>query len=168
MALKRGLDPVVDDESRVLIPGSVPGDESLRLEMYYAHPRNQFWSILGDVYATRVPSEYEHRLRFLRERGVALWDVLESASRVGSLDSAITEGAPNDLIRLLAAHPRLRAIGFNGTEASTLFRRHVPRQKLGEIGTVKTAVLPSTSPTPGRNVQPYAEKVTRWRRFLSR
>src|SRR3954464_11650666 len=93
---KLGLPPVADENSRVLVLGSLPGDESLRLQQYYANPSNQFWSLLEGVFGAPVGSDYDERLRFLANHRVALWDVLQSAERRGSGDDAITRERPND------------------------------------------------------------------------
>lgn len=165
-AQKRGLPPVVAPDSRILILGSLPSDESLRQRRYYANPRNHFWMIIAEVYGERPGQDDEERLDFLKARGLALWDVLRSAERPGSLDSAIRVPIPNDFRRLFSDHPDLRSVGLNGRTASRLFRQHVgPILGEGHVS-VETADLPSTSPTPGRNVLSFEAKVEVWREFL--
>lgn len=91
---------------------------------YYAHPQNQFWRLLE--YVLRLPlvgSDYSKRIEILKQNGIALWDVIESAARSSSLDSDIKAAAPQDLHAILPALPALRAIGFNGGKASQLGRR---------------------------------------------
>ncbi len=89
MLMKEGLGPVVNDCSRILILGSLPGNVSLKERKYYANPRNHFWQILSCIYDESVGVEYETRLAFLRKHEIALWDVLKAAERRGSLDSGI-------------------------------------------------------------------------------
>jgi hypothetical protein len=79
---KTGLCPVIFPSSRLLILGTLPGDESIRLQRYYADAKNQFWRILSLVYGERVGTDYDERLEFLRRSGIALWDVLHGAERV--------------------------------------------------------------------------------------
>jgi TDG/mug DNA glycosylase family protein len=157
---------VVFLDSRILILGSLPSDESLRLGQYYANPRNHFWRLLSEVYGETPGDSYDQRLEFLRKKNLALWDVIGSAVRRGSLDSSIKDAAPNDLARFLDSYPHLRTIGLNGRKAGTLFKGSViPTLERAGIQ-VETTQLPSTSPIPGRNVPSFAEKVATWTEFL--
>jgi TDG/mug DNA glycosylase family protein len=125
MEIKIGLPPIVGRSPKVLILVSLPGDESLRLRQYYAHPNNQFWRILARVYRKVLSERYDERVNFLAKQGVALWDVLQSAERKGSMDSAIIGETANNISALLTAHPSLQGVGFNGGKAHLLFSRHV-------------------------------------------
>jgi double-stranded uracil-DNA glycosylase len=160
---KPGLPPVANENSRVLILGSLPGDESLRLQRYYANPSNRFWSLLAGVLGAPVGSTHEQRLADLQAHGIALWDVLQSADRHGSGDNAIRRERPNDFVALFTEFPDLRRVAFNGTEAATLWRRSVQGTLDVELITV---TLPSSSATPGRNVLRFDEKLARWRELL--
>jgi TDG/mug DNA glycosylase family protein len=125
----------------VLVLGSLPGRESLARQQYYAHPRNQFWRLIGAVVdADLVDLPYDDRLAALAGAGVGLWDVVGQASRVGSLDSAIRDPQPNDLAALLRDLPGLAAIGFNGGAA---FK--IGGSLLADSG-VPLIRLPSSSP----------------------
>src|SRR3954447_19874076 len=89
-SLKRSFAPVADSNTRVLVLGSLPGEESLARRQYYAHPRNHFWRLVGAVIgADLVPLPYEARLEALLAAGIGLWDTVGSATRRGSLDGAI-------------------------------------------------------------------------------
>ena len=166
--VKRGLPPVIGEGSRILILGTLPGDASLRLQEYYAHGNNQFWRILSEVYGEAFGAYYSLRLEFLHRRALALWDVLRSAEREGSLDSAIKNGVANDFAGLLRAHTGLKVIVFNGSKGQSLFRRYVERAQAPADNTIlRQLVLPSTSPAPGRNLLPFTGKVDRWRLLAS-
>lgn len=137
-----GFAPVVDARTRLLILGSLPGDASLKAAQYYAHPRNAFWPLIGELLGEDLPSlDYEARLARLKARGVGLWDVIASAERSGSLDAAIRSPEAADLVRLIDSLPHLRAVAFNGGLAARLGRRI-----LGGREGLSLVDLPSSSP----------------------
>jgi hypoxanthine-DNA glycosylase len=161
-----GFPPVEPKRAKALVLGSLPGAESIRRGEYYAHPRNAFWSIMGELFGAGRERTYAARLRKLAARGVMLWDVLHAAHRPGSLDAAIhpRRVEANDIPALLARHPELEHIVFNGGAAETLFRRHV-RRKCGDLlEGVKCVRLPSTSPACARWT--FAQKLAAWRAAL--
>jgi hypoxanthine-DNA glycosylase len=166
MTIKHGLAPVVDENFRVVILGTLPGDESLRQQQYYADPSNHFWALVAGVFGTPVDITYEVRLEFLAIRGVALWDVLRYAERSGSTDAAIANPQPNDFSDLFAKFPALRRVAFNGTKAEALWRRHIRTMIDVPHESLITTTLPSSSGTPGRHVLQFDEKLIRWRKFL--
>jgi hypoxanthine-DNA glycosylase len=133
--------PVIGQSSRVIVLGTMPGERSLQAGEYYAHPRNSFWPLMDDILGIPVRTPYSERLELLKVRGLALWDVLASCERTGSLDVAIRNAAPNDFGSLFAAFPRVVAVLFNGRKAEALWRRHVP----GLAPSVATGTLPSSS-----------------------
>lgn len=107
----------------MLILGSLPGEESLKQQRYYAFSGNQFWRLTGAVIGRDlVALDYEPRLQALRDAGIGLWDVIGSAKREGSLDTAIREHSPNKLRELVAELPNLKAVGFNGGTSARLGR----------------------------------------------
>lgn len=159
--LKASFAPIVDENSRILVLGSLPGEMSLRAGRYYANPRNQFWRLIGAVIGVELAAlEYGARLGVLLSRGVGLWDVVESAERSGSLDTAIRAHRPNALAGLAAGLPRLRATAFNGAKSFAIGSR-----ALAGVG-CELVRLPSSSPAL---TTPYERKLERWmelRRFL--
>lgn len=164
MPVIRSFAPVADTAARVLILGSMPGIESLRAAQYYAHPRNAYWRIMGDLVGASPALPYASRTRRLRQAGIALWDVLAACVREGSLDAAIDEGSiiANDLVTFLAQHPGITHVYFNGATAERCFRRHV--QPALETDVLKLQRLPSTS--PAHAARSYAEKLRAWRAIL--
>jgi hypoxanthine-DNA glycosylase len=133
---------VVDNRTRLLVLGSLPGEISLRAERYYAHPQNQFWRLMGAVIGADLDAaSYEDRLALLRSHRVGLWDVVRSAYRRGSLDTAIRDHQPNALAELAATLPDLAAIAFNGGTASKF-----GRAALGPDPRWALVSLPSSSP----------------------
>ena len=155
MTVKRSMAPVGSTDARLLILGSLPGEASLAAQRYYAHPQNQFWRLLGRALDEElVALAYQDRLERLAIRGVALWDVVGEARRLGSLDGAIRQATANPLTDYIATHPRLRAVAFNGKTAARL-----GRLAIGEAGRIRLVDLPSSSPA---YTLPFDEKAGRW------
>ena len=121
--MKHGLAPLTCPDPIVLVLGSLPGDESIRRQEYYGNPRNMFWRVLAAVFDDTVPESYPDKRAFLDKHHVALWDVLASAEREGSLDTNIREIACNDIPAFLKEHPTIKAIALNGGKASKTFRQ---------------------------------------------
>jgi hypoxanthine-DNA glycosylase len=156
MELKRCFDPVVDERTRLLVLGSLPGDKSLALQEYYGNRQNKFWLLMSEVIGVAlVPLDYRSRLNTLLKHGVGLWDVVAEAHRPGSLDSKIRARNDNDLCALLARHPNIKAIAFNGGTAAK-----VGVKVLGShAANYQIVELPSSSPAYTLG---YAEKAVRW------
>lgn len=157
--MKSCFPPVVDSATRLLILGSLPGEESLRQQRYYAHPRNQFWALLGEVIGEDLAAmDYDERLRALLRHRIGLWDVVAEAQRAGSLDTRIRNAAGNDLAALVQSLPSLAAIAFNGGTAARIGLR-----QLGDrADRLKILRLPSSSPA---HTLPIAEKRAAWMRL---
>ena len=140
--------PIANARARVLILGSMPGKKSLAERQYYAHAQNLFWRILEKITGAAPSLPYATRVRALKSSGIALWDVLESCAREGSLDSAIDDATlrANDFISFYRAHPRIAQVFFNGAKAEACYRRQVLPLLAGEPWTPDYRRLPSTSP----------------------
>ncbi|MDE6444858.1 MAG: DNA-deoxyinosine glycosylase [Muribaculaceae bacterium] len=124
---KSGLGPVLGSNPKILILGSLPGDESIRCQQYYAQPSNRFWKIISGLFGENLRyRNYEERIDFLKVHGIALWDVLASAEREGSLDSNIGKAIPNDLRSLLNDNRTIEFIAFNGKKAADCFKKCFP------------------------------------------
>lgn len=153
--------PIADNHSRILILGTMPGSASLVATQYYAHPRNAFWQIMGDLVNATRELPYESRRDILKSRGVALWDVLASCARRGSLDSAIKKESitPNDLVSFFNRHPAITNVFFNGAMAEKFFRRRTLPLLGHPYLTYKQ--LPSTSPAHAS--LSYQQKCDAWK-----
>lgn len=146
--LLRGLEPFVPATSRILILGSMPSAASLEAGFYYAHPQNRFFRVIG-AYAGRDLPDLISRQDALEHLGIALFDVIASCRRQGSLDSAIRDVTLNDISAFITEHPALTAIVTNGGLARHLFERHF--LKTGLIpAKISVYALPSTSPANAR------------------
>jgi hypoxanthine-DNA glycosylase len=138
--LLQGLPPVAGPGTRLLLLGSFPGVASLQARQYYAHPRNQFWPVLGAIWGLDLMAmPYAQRLAAVVDKGLGLWDVYARCRRAGSLDSAITDAQLNPLPAFIASLPALAAVAHNGGESARVMR--ITRQ-LG----LPVYRLPSTSP----------------------
>jgi double-stranded uracil-DNA glycosylase len=155
VAAKRSFPPIVDARARVLVLGTLPGEESLRRQQYYAHPRNLFWPIICALFGATPPADYIERLAFVTAHHIALWDVCEVGERERSADTTIRRERPNAIDRLLTEHPLIRAVAFNGTGARRLYDRHFPRHP-----ELTYLALPSTS--PAHATIDFAGKLARW------
>ncbi len=154
-SLKHGLPPVARSDARLFILGSLPGDASLAARRYYAHPRNGFWTLVGQAIGEDLQSlDYPERLERLVANRIGLWDVVARAVRSGSLDQAIREPGHNALAEYFAGFPALEAVAFNGATASL-----AGRKLLGGIRGLQLIDLPSSSPA---NTSPLKEKMASW------
>lgn len=165
--LVRSFPPIADARARVLVLGSMPGVASLRAGQYYAHPHNAFWPIMGRLVGAGRELPYARRTARLRRAHIALWDVLQSCVRPGSLDGDIDEDSivPNDFAAFFAAHPRIAVVFCNGGKAFASYRRHVLPTLAGVAAALPIVRLPSTSPAHAALRLP--QKLSRWRTELS-
>jgi len=157
-AILRGFPPIIDRRTETLILGSFPSEASLAAGQYYAHPRNQFWRLLGALLGEPLAElgYGERGARVLAHR-VGIWDVLDACRRPGSLDVDIRDARPNDFALLRRLAPRLRRVLFNGGTAGGFARQFA-------AAGFATAVLPSSSPAhAGRS---YEQKLALWRTAL--
>jgi double-stranded uracil-DNA glycosylase len=158
--------PFVSPHARVLILGSMPGETSLKMDRYYAHPQNAFWKLMGDLFGAGYELDYVSRVELLKSHGIALWDVLMSCYRKGSLDSAIDAATmvPNDLAALYKAYPGITRVFFNGGTAARVYKRYVLPTLDGEYTYLQYEQLPSTSPAHAS--LNYQQKLQAWRKIL--
>jgi double-stranded uracil-DNA glycosylase len=149
----------------VLVLGSVPGKVSLQEARYYAHSRNAFWSIMGDLLGAGPELPYAQRLERLKAAGVALWDVIAACERPGSLDADIVGASvrANDFSSFFAVYRSIDRVFFNGAAAQASFRRHVLPGLVG--ADLQLVCLPSTSPAHAACT--YADKLAAWSVIVS-
>lgn len=159
MELSQGFPPVSGADARLLILGSMPGKASLEAAEYYAFPRNAFWKIMGELFGAGPELDYPSRLQKLLSQRIALWDVIGSCHRPGSLDSAIVDDGlvTNDFEHFMAQHRHISHVCFNGQTAATLFGKKV---QPGLTGDFVYHTLPSTS--PAHAARSYADKLEAW------
>jgi len=151
--------------ARILILGSMPGEASLQAQQYYAHPRNAFWPIMAGILGFDAKVPYPDRIAALGANGIALWDVLASCHRSGSLDSEIESPSVvvNDFEAFFTAYPGITQVCFNGGTAERYFKRRVPA--IPGMRNLHYTLLPSTS--PAHAALSLARKTEAWRAALA-
>ena len=156
--VRRGFPPIIDGRTETLILGSFPGEASLAAGQYYAHPRNQFWRLLGALLGEPLAElGYGERAARVLAYRVGIWDVLDACRRPGSLDADIRDPRPNDFAALRELAPRLERVLFNGGAAGRFARQFA-------AAGFATALLPSSSPAhAGRS---FEQKLALWRAAL--
>jgi hypoxanthine-DNA glycosylase len=155
--LLHGLPPIIADGAHTLILGNMPSVMSLDAKQYYANPRNAFWRITGEIYGFDASAPYDMRTAALTAHGIAVWDVLRSCRRIGSLDSAVEPDSmvANDFQRFFNRHPSITRVFFNGAAAEKNFNRLVR-----VMPDFQYRRLPSTSPA---QTMRYEDKLAAWR-----
>ncbi len=153
--MKTSFSPLCHNNCTILILGSLPSELSLQKQQYYAHPRNAFWKIIFDVFQKPYSDDYQTKTSLLLENNIALWDVIHTADREGSLDSNIKNSTVNDFTAFLKAHPQIKKILINGGKATSLWKRHCKNIDINVVS------LPSTSPANAK--MPYSEKLEIWK-----
>jgi len=154
-----GLPPIVGGSPRLVILGNMPSTMSLSAGEYYGNPRNVFWHIMGELFEFDATAPYPDRVEALIAAGVAVWDVLKSCRRSGSLDSAVQPDSmvANDFGAFFAMWPTIDKIFFNGAAAQHNYRRLVADPE-------RAVRLPSTSPA---HTMAYPVKLHAWRTALT-
>jgi len=155
---KVSFEPFISKQSKILILGTMPGDDSLKTAEYYHKLQNCFWKIIFDVFnPNNFSKNYENRLKLLADNQIGLWDVLSYCNRMGSLDIDIRDVEFNDIDGLLKENPNITKIIFNGEKASKYFVKSQFQSTISKI------ILPSTS---SANTKSYAEKLRIWKTAL--
>lgn len=146
--------PLISEDSKVLILGSVPGIKSLEMQEYYAHPQNKFWRILFELFDEEFTTDYCGKIKLLKKYKIGVWDVIDSCERKGSLDTEIKNENHHNILKLLEDFPSIKVIFCNGQKSFKTLNKILPNDL--EIPIV---VLPSTSPA---YTIPYGKKLQEW------
>ena len=138
----------IDNNSTVLILGSLPSVKTREVGFYYGHPRNRFFKVLSTVFNEEEPISVIDKKEFLREHNIALYDVIYECDICGSSDSSIKNPIVIDIKDILTKYPKIKYIGVTGGKAKQLFDRYL----LDDVKRFGVAVyyLPSTSPANAR------------------
>lgn len=139
------LQPIFDENSKVLFLGTMPSPKSREKGMYYGHPQNRFWRVMAKIFNAELPQGAEECKKFALEHNFALWDVLKSCEIRGAEDASIKNPEPNDISLILNAAD-IRLICATGQKSAQLYRRFI-FPKTG----IEIKSLPSTSAANCRN-----------------
>lgn len=151
----QSFEPLLSPEPKILILGTMPSVKSLEQQEYYGNKQNVFWKIMFLLFDQPFSTSYADRVRLIQQHQLALWDVLQSCQRQGSLDSAIKEEQPNDIKQLLQKYPSIHTLVFSSQKAEAYFKKYI-----GPIDSIKTITMPSPSGANARMT--FEEKRKRW------
>ena len=134
------IEPIYDENSKILILGSFPSVKSREQMFFYGHPQNRFWRVVSAVFGCDLPVTVEQKRKMLLDNGIAVWDVIASCEITGSSDSSIRNVTANNLSIILDTAD-IRQIFVNGKTAEKYYNKYL----CTSVG--RDAVcLPSTSP----------------------
>ena len=152
MNAERGFAPIAAPDARVLVLGSMPGRRSLDEHQYYGHPQNAFWRIVSQYTSVLPTSDYCARVDGLIRARIAVWDVIRSCIRPGSLDADIekTSIEVNNIEQFFHEHSQIKAVYFNGGRAANEYRKRVLPALPPELARLPATQLLSTSPANAR------------------
>lgn len=153
--MKNAFPPFVNHDSKILILGTMPGEKSLQLQEYYGNRGNQFWRLLFTMLDLPVSHEYRDKLQLLEDYRIAVWDVLESCEREGSLDSNIKNECPNDFKSFYASYPKIKHVLFSSKNAAAYYDKYVGRRN-----DISYHTLPS--PSGANATKSFQQKLEEW------
>ncbi len=132
--------PLYDENSEILILGSLPSVKSREQKFFYGHPQNRFWKVMAQILSEEVPVTIEEKSAMLHKHHIALWDTIYSCDIIGSSDSSIKNVVPTDLKPIIEGS-KIRNVYCNGAASGKYYKKY--QQKI--LG-IEAKVLPSTSP----------------------
>ena len=138
--ITHSFEPIYNEDSEILILGTLPSVKSRENNFYYGHKQNRFWKLLAKLCEVETPQTVEEKTAMLLRHHIAIWDVIQSCDIKGSSDSSIHNVVPNDLSEILQT-ASIRQIFTNGGTAYRLYKKYCFPQTQQ-----KAICLPSTSP----------------------
>lgn len=161
MSLVSSFNYFVNDNTLILIIGTMPGLQSLQKQEYYANKHNVFWKIISSTFNNGYDFlSYNDKLNCLNKHCIGLWDNLKYCERDGSLDTNIRNEFPNDFRTLFDDYKKIKRLLFNGNKSYCFFKKY----NSDILGDYEYFILPSTSPTNARIK--FEDKLNKWKSFL--
>lgn len=157
--LKIAFPPIVDQNCKVLLLGTMPGERSLQLQQYYGHAGNHFWRLIFSLFEMPLAQEYPDRVSLLLKNNIALWDVLSSCTGKGSLDSQIRNASLNDFPAFYERYPAVKTVFFDSRKAEEFYRKSV-----GFSEDKTYFLLPS--PSRANAGKTFEQKLEAWKKVL--
>jgi hypoxanthine-DNA glycosylase len=157
--VKTAFPPIVNNDSRILLLGTMPGERSLILNQYYGHAGNQFWKIIFSLFEHPFTTDYAVRKQLLLNNGVALWDVLKHCQGKGASDNAIKNEVPNDFDAFYKQYPSIKNVFLTSKKADYFYNKYV-----GKEAQRNYYLLPS--PSRANTWKSVQEKVMEWQEIL--
>ncbi len=162
MSTIESFPPIARKNAKVLILGSMPSETSLLKQEYYGHPRNTFWPIMGCLFFALSELPYQKREIILMRSKIAVWDVLKTCRRPGSMDSDIDMGSieTNNFNNFFVKYPLIRNVFFNGGKAESVYRKFIKPGLSKQFNYLQYQRLPSTSPAYAS--MSFQQKLSAW------
>jgi len=157
--IKTAFPPIVNSDCRILLLGTMPGDRSLRLQQYYGHAGNHFWKLIYTLFEEPLDTDYERRKAFLLQHEIALWDVLESCTCEGSLDSNIKNEVVNDFPAFYEQYPAITHIFFDSKKAEQFYLKYVKKSE-------RKIYHSLPSPSRANASKTFEQKLEAWKELL--
>ncbi len=139
MFYQHPFEPIIYDDTKILILGTFPSIDSFKYDFYYAHKRNQFWKILSEIFAMPTTTRKE-KITLLKTNKIGLWDIVSSCERKNSSDTNLKNCTLHDIPKLLKKYPTIKTIAFTGQKAAKLYQKEYKNLP------IQTTTLPSPSP----------------------
>ncbi len=152
------FNPFVTKTSKILILGTFPSIKSFEDNFYYAHPKNQFWRLLGETFGYDEPKSIDEKKRFLEQQNIALWDIIHSCKRKNSLDSNLKDIKLNDIKAFLKEYPSIKKICFTSKTALKLYEKN--------FSDIKLPIFYLPSPSPAYASVSFEKKLSEYKRVL--
>ena len=158
--IQHPIPPVWNEQSRVLILGTMPSPKSRQVGFFYMHPQNRFWSVMSGVFGeefefpnkalgggtseTTIAAAIAERRDFLLRHKLAMWDVLASCKIEGAADATIRDAVPNDFTQIFES-AKISDVFCTGKTAYGLWKKYCA-DKYEHRYNLTVHCLPSTSP----------------------
>lgn len=136
---QHNIDPIYDEESKILILGSFPSVKSREAKFFYHHPQNRFWKLFSILYHQEVQT-IDEKKALLHQNHIALWDVIKQCTITGSSDTSIKNVEIND-INYIIERSKIKKVYTNGKKSHQLYQKYCYSKTK-----IEAICLPSTSP----------------------